>query len=162
MRIHEPISTHFTTSQQHEASFSPSSHLKFVGPDAVGLQKKTHIFIHPFLISCSHTNILYIHISIYIYICVCVYIYVYICRSFLLFFFFDDENGAKTPSFYNYKKKQSKLTKKSHIMKIEGGENSNINIIINNNYNKYNICTIINGAVVDVAGLNLRYPVHPS
>lgn len=32
---------------------------------------------------------------------------------------------------------------------FEGGENSNINIIINNNYNKYNICTIINGAVVD-------------
>lgn len=53
-------------------------------------------------------------------------------------------------------KERSKLTKKRHMMKIEGGENSNINIIINNNYNKYNICTIINGAVVDAVGLKLR------
>lgn len=47
-------------------------------------------------------------------------------------------------------------------MRIEDGENSNINIIINNNYNKYNICTIINGAVVDAVGLNLRFPVNLS
>lgn len=93
------------------------------------------------------------------------YIYIlYIERGrsfFFLFFFLSDGNGAKTPSFYN-DEKEANWERKSHIMKIEDGENSNINIIINNNYNKYNICTIINGAVVDAVGLNLRYPVNLS
>lgn len=70
------------------------------------------------------------------------------------------EMAPKHLRFTITKKKQT--DKKSHIMKIEDGENSNINIIINNNYNKYNICTIINGAVVDAVGLNLRYPVNLS
>lgn len=35
------------------------------------------------------------------------------------------------------------------IKEVEGGRENeqHINIIINNNYNKYNICTIIDGAV---------------